>query len=107
MTRPREGPNPLLQTPNEEDSFPHGKLRNVDCTPEEVSNLRNENEATTATCSNPGFARPEDSNDRVTTREVRQLINSLKEIIKKYTRRIHFDSAFPHGFQAVANPKAM
>ncbi|KAG2414061.1 hypothetical protein HFD88_003252 [Aspergillus terreus] len=49
---------------------------------------RNRNDNTTASCSNPEFAGPEDNNGRVTTKEVRQLINSLKEIINNQTALI-------------------
>ncbi|KAJ5707851.1 reverse transcriptase [Penicillium malachiteum] len=45
----------------------------------------NRNEATTAAYSNPEFAGFEDNNGRVTTKEVRQLIGSLKEIITHQT----------------------
>jgi hypothetical protein len=46
---------------------------------------RNGNEATTVAHSNPEFASSEDNNGRVTTKEIRQLINSLKEIITHQT----------------------
>jgi len=46
---------------------------------------RNRNKTTTVAYSNPEFAGSEDNNGRVTTKEVRQLINSLKEIITYQT----------------------
>ncbi|CEJ62844.1 hypothetical protein PMG11_11329 [Penicillium brasilianum] len=49
---------------------------------------RNRDEATTTGYLNPEFGDTGDNNGRVTTKEVRQLINSLKEIINNQTTLI-------------------
>ncbi|OOQ87565.1 hypothetical protein PEBR_15599 [Penicillium brasilianum] len=51
------------------------------------------NEATTVAYSKPEFGTFEDNNGRVTTKEVRQLINSLKEIITHQTTVIESTKA--------------
>jgi hypothetical protein len=61
--------------------------------PRKRRSLRHGNEVTTAARSNPEFAGSEDNNGRVTTKEVRQLINSLKEIISHQTTVIESTKA--------------
>jgi uncharacterized coiled-coil DUF342 family protein len=50
-------------------------------TPRKRRNIRHEDEVTSTPRSNPEFTNPADNNWRVTTKEVRQLIDGLKEII--------------------------
>lgn len=54
---------------------------------------RNRNEATTVAYSDPEFAGSQDNNGRVTTKEVHQLIHSLKEIITHQTTVIESTKA--------------
>lgn len=54
---------------------------------------RNRNEATAVAYSNPEFAGSEDNNGRVTTKEVQQLIHSLKDIITYQTTVIESTKA--------------
>jgi hypothetical protein len=54
---------------------------------------RHGNEVTTVARSNPEFAYTEDSNGRVTTKEIRHLINSLKEVIAHQTTVIESTKA--------------
>ena len=54
-------------------------------TPRKRRNLRGNDEITTTARSNPEYADTGDGTGRVTTKEVRQLINNLKEIINHQT----------------------
>jgi hypothetical protein len=65
----------------------------VPIVPRKRRSPRNCNETTTIAYSNPEFGGSEDNNGRVTTKEVRQLINSLKEIINNQTTLIESTKA--------------
>ncbi|GES65494.1 reverse transcriptase [Aspergillus terreus] len=85
---PAGGPEP--SPTNTQRGAPLFSLENFEpsIVPRKRRSPRNGNDNTTASCSNPEFAGPEDNNGRVTTKEVRQLINSLKEIINNQTALI-------------------
>lgn len=89
---PAGGPEPS-PTNNQRETRLFTRDDFVPIVPRKRRSPRNSNEATTIAYSNPEFRGSEDNNGQVTTKEVRQLINSLKEIINNQTTLIESTKA--------------